>query len=316
MDITWSVILCRDEYIRDQYFILLQTVIEVDGVNHQPVVVDSIQIFAGQRYSFILRTNMPISNYWIRANPNIGPTGFVGGMNSAILRYSGAPALDPETISTTTKPLLETNLHPLSNIHVPGVPTPGAADVNLNLNFTFDSNLLEFFVNGVTFRQPSVPVLLQILSGAKTAQELLPSGSIFALPPNKVIEISMQSTSPGSPVGFLVSIAAPYLTPFLSVAPYSPSWCKRVKQLHLFVFDYFFLAQHNFHVIRSAGSFVYNFVNPVRRDVVSIGFPGDNVTIRFKTDNSGPWLLHWYCPPICLITEAYSSFYKPHRLAP
>jgi iron transport multicopper oxidase len=218
-------------YIQDQYFILLQTVIEVDGVNHQPVVVDSIQILAGQRYSFILQTNMPISNYWIRANPNIGPTGFVGGMNSAILRYLGAPALDPETTSTTTKPLLETNLHPLEDIHVPGVPTPGAADVNLNFNITFDKNLLEFFVNGVTFRQPSVPVLLQILSGAKTAQELLPSESIFALPPNQVIEISMQSTSPGSPVGLLVSIAAPYLTLFLSLAPYPPSWCKRIKQL-------------------------------------------------------------------------------------
>ena len=31
------------------------TVIEVDSVNHEPVVVDSIQIYAGQRYSFIVR---------------------------------------------------------------------------------------------------------------------------------------------------------------------------------------------------------------------------------------------------------------------
>ena len=35
------------------------TVIEVDAVNHEPLVVDSIQIFAGQRYSFVvsLRAN-------------------------------------------------------------------------------------------------------------------------------------------------------------------------------------------------------------------------------------------------------------------
>ena len=31
------------------------TVIEADGVNHEPVTVDSITIYAGQRYSFIVR---------------------------------------------------------------------------------------------------------------------------------------------------------------------------------------------------------------------------------------------------------------------
>jgi FtsP/CotA-like multicopper oxidase with cupredoxin domain len=30
------------------------TIIEVDGANHQPLVVDSIQIFVAQRYSFIV----------------------------------------------------------------------------------------------------------------------------------------------------------------------------------------------------------------------------------------------------------------------
>ena len=49
---------------------------------------------------------------------------------------------------------------------------------------------------------------------------------------------------------------------------------------------------HNFHVVRSAGSSSYNFDNPVIRDVVSIGNAGDNVTIRFFTDNPGPWFFH------------------------
>jgi iron transport multicopper oxidase len=47
-------------------------------------------------------------------------------------------------------------------------------------------------------------------------------------------------------------------------------------------------------VVRSAGSSTYNFKNPVRRDVVSTGGPNDTVTIRFRTDNEGPWFLHWY----------------------
>jgi hypothetical protein len=51
---------------------------------------------------------------------------------------------------------------------------------------------------------------------------------------------------------------------------------------------------HAFHVVRSAGNSTYNYVDPVVRDVVSIGdvATNDNVTIRFFTDNPGPWFLH------------------------
>ena len=49
---------------------------------------------------------------------------------------------------------------------------------------------------------------------------------------------------------------------------------------------------HNFYVVRSAGNSSYNFDNPVIRDVVSTGNAGDNVTIRFFTDNPGPWFFH------------------------
>jgi iron transport multicopper oxidase len=96
--------------------------------------------------------------------------------------------------------MLETNLHPLSDPGAPGIPIPGAADVNLNLDIEFSITNLEFTVNNATFIPPTVPVLLQILSGAQTAQDLLPSGSVYVLPPNKVIEISIPGGSIGSPV--------------------------------------------------------------------------------------------------------------------
>ncbi|PPQ94706.1 hypothetical protein CVT25_009561 [Psilocybe cyanescens] len=229
------------------------TIIEVDGVNVQPLVVDSLQIFAAQRYSFVLNANQPTGSYWVRANPNIGNTGFNGGINSAILRYVGAPAVDPNTTLSVSNPLVESNLHPLSSPRVPGVPKRGAADVNINLNIQFNGTA--FNVNNATFQPPSLPVLLQILSKKFTPQELLPAGSVYALPPNKVIEVSLPGGAAGSPHPF---------------------------HLH----------GHNFHVIRSAGSTVDNYVNPVIRDVVSIGSAGDNVTIRFATDNSGPWIFH------------------------
>ncbi|RDB27747.1 Laccase-2 [Hypsizygus marmoreus] len=230
------------------------TIIEADGISVQPVTVDSIQIFAGQRYSFVLNANRPINNYWIRSLPNSPPVGFSGGVNSAILRYLLAPAIEPNTTQASNPNLLlETDLHPLMNPGAPGLPFPGGVDQPFNLNITFSQ--AKFAINGATFVPPTVPVLLQILSGARTAQDLLPPGSVFVLPPNQVVEISIPGGSAGSPHPF---------------------------HLH----------GHAFDVVRSAGSSVYNYANPVRRDVVSTGFAGDNVTIRFKTDNPGPWILH------------------------
>ncbi|KAF6749971.1 laccase 2 precursor [Ephemerocybe angulata] len=232
------------------------TIIEVDGINVVPLSVDSIRIFAGQRFSFVLNTNQPVANYWIRADPDVGTTGFAGGINSAILRYIGAPNADPTTTQTpNSNPMVETNLHPLTNAAAPGTPTLGAADVNLNLDILFDFPTLKFKVNGATFDEPTVPVLLQILSGASTPATLLPAGSVYVLPKNKVIELSLPGGSVGSP-----------------------------HPIHLH--------GHAFSVVRSAGSTTYNYADPVQRDVVSLGGAGDNVTIRFRTDNAGPWIMH------------------------
>ncbi len=137
-----------------------------------------------------METKQPVDNYWIRSLPNeAGPQGFHGGINSAILRYEGAPDAEP----TTSKqhdciPLREVDLHPLESPGAPGLPVPLGADVVLNFTLGFDGGL--FFMNGVRFIPPSVPVLLQILSGAQRAQDLLPQGSVFGLPLGKVIEIN------------------------------------------------------------------------------------------------------------------------------
>ncbi|KAF7364191.1 Laccase I [Mycena sanguinolenta] len=149
------------------------SIIEVDGVAHQPLTVDSIQIFAGQRYSFVLTANQKVDNYWVRAVPEIAGSnqGFVNG--TAILRYAGARAADPTTNSTSTLPLVETALHPLVNTPVPGQPYPGGADKVLNLQISLTPNFT-FAINGTSFVPPTAPVLLQILSGTQAARDLLP----------------------------------------------------------------------------------------------------------------------------------------------
>lgn len=139
-----------------------------------------------------------MNNYWIRALPPGG--NFTGGINSAILRYQGAPDAEPTTSQDISNLLVETNLHPFKDPAAPGIPTRGAADVNLNLDIQFNLQEGEFTVNNATFIPPPLPVLLQIISGSKTPQELLPPGDVYVLPPNKVIEISIPGGSPGSPV--------------------------------------------------------------------------------------------------------------------
>ncbi|KAF8272429.1 laccase [Lactarius quietus] len=234
------------------------TVIEADGQNTEPLIVDSIQIFAGQRYSFVLTANQDVGNYWTRALPP--NQNYDNLTNLAILRYEGAadanPTPDPTTdIPTSTSPLVEANLHALVPTPVPGLPTPGGADININLNISFNSGA--FAVNGASFKSPSVPVLLQILSGTTNASDLLPSGSIYGLDANKSVELTIPAFALGGP-----------------------------HPIHLH--------GHAFHVVRSANSTDYNWVNPVMRDVVSIGTntTTDQVTIRFFTDNPGPWFLH------------------------
>jgi iron transport multicopper oxidase len=158
-----------------------------------------------QRYSVVFIANQAIGNYWIRADPDTqGLPGFDGGCNSAILRYKGAPNTDPMTMQTPdSRPMLKSDLHPLTNPAVPSIPIVSEADVNLKLNITFDLANFRFDINGAAFNPPTVPVLLQILSGAKSAQDLLLAGSFYALRPNKVIKINIPGVpfALGGPVG-------------------------------------------------------------------------------------------------------------------
>ncbi|KAG1732112.1 laccase [Suillus lakei] len=230
------------------------TIIETDGLLTEPLLVDSLQIFAGQRYSVVLTADKPVNNYWLRALPSTPGSTFNGGLNSAILRYWGAPAADPTTNYTdSTMPMLETNLHTLINPGAPGIPEYGKADINLNLVVSNIGGL--FYVNGVEYKPPTVPVLLQILSGAQEATDLMPKGSVVVLEANKVVELTMVTNGPGAP-----------------------------HPIHLH--------GHAFDVVQSGGASAFNYLDPVRRDVVSSGTAGQQMVIRWVTDNSGPWFLH------------------------
>lgn len=175
------------------------TVIEADGQLTDPLVVDSLQVLAGQRYSVVMNATQPIDNYWLRALPNTPDSSFAGGQNSAILRYSGAPIRDPTTNHTQSiMPLLEQNLHALINPGAPGIPEYGKADINIEITANNIGGV--FYMNGFRYRPPTVPVLLQMMSGAQQATDLMPNGSVYVLGPNKVVELTMKTIGFSGPV--------------------------------------------------------------------------------------------------------------------
>lgn len=237
------------------------TVIEVEGTSTKPYTVNSIQILAGQRYSAVLHANQTVDSYWIRARPNFGNRNlnstFEGGVNSAILRYSGAPIAEPTSQQQTHNiSLVETELHPLVPSPAPGKRTPDGGDVDFEFTFGFDNETFLFNINGSVFQPPSVPVLLQILSGAQDPHDLLPQGSVYTVERNKTVQLNFPSGLIGGPHPF---------------------------HLH----------GHTFWVVRSADSYEYNYEDPIIRDTVNAGDTiGDFVSIRFRTDNPGPWIFH------------------------
>ncbi|KAJ7889561.1 laccase-1 [Mycena olivaceomarginata] len=188
-------------------------VIELDGVEHDPMPFQNADVYAAQRISIVLNANQSIDNYWIRAPPTggnpINNPNFNASLTLAILRYVGAPEVEPTT--------------------GPGNLGSGPADYALVLNIT-QPNAPFFDINNISYMSPSLPALLQLLSGASKPTDFLPSEQLFLLPPNSIIDI----TIPGG-----------------GAHP-------------------FHLHGHNFDVVLQPNALTPNYVNPARRDVQPI----------------------------------------------
>ena len=73
----------------------------------------------------------------------------------------------------------------------------------------------------MSFQSPTVPVLLQILSGKQKASDLLPPGSIYGLEANKSVELTIPAFALGGPVRhgfFICSEFGRILTPLTTVS--------------------------------------------------------------------------------------------------
>ncbi|KAG6852441.1 hypothetical protein C0991_011930 [Blastosporella zonata] len=167
------------------------TIIEADGVATTPMVVNQIDVLAGQRYSLVLTADQPVANYWINAP-------FVGGtpsrnlnqnatLSRAILRYAGAPAADPPGLMSlgplNPNALIEARLRPLV------ADAPPEPDVNITLNLVVTAGAAQWNVNGISYLPPKTPTLLKILEGANKAADFNATENTFILPRNAIVQV-------------------------------------------------------------------------------------------------------------------------------
>ncbi|KAG1877372.1 laccase [Suillus subluteus] len=147
----------------------------------------------------VVQANQPVANYWVRAQPNIGNTTFVDGLNQAILRYKGAPDEDPtSSAGPSVLPFNEALLASLMGIPAPGVPEIGKADVNINLVAGNVNGL--FTINNVTYHNPPTPVCYKCSAGLNILRICCRMERIRAST-EQVVEITLPNTglAPGGP---------------------------------------------------------------------------------------------------------------------
>lgn len=70
------------------------TVIASDGAPFEPIEVESVNIFAGERFDIIVHTDQAIGNYWMRTRGE-ADCGVKKAKQVAIVRYEGASDTNP-----------------------------------------------------------------------------------------------------------------------------------------------------------------------------------------------------------------------------
>ncbi|KAF7346890.1 Laccase 8 [Mycena venus] len=213
------------------------TVIEADGVEVHPHTVNVLDIFAGQRYSFIVHANQPVANYWINAQINGGNPAHNLNLNVRP-RINRAPRAEPTTPMTEgptgadALPLNEWEL-------VPIVPMPAPEpDFNLTFNTFMPVGITEWEINNISYISPSVPTLVRVLNGEIQPDDFNVTENTFLFPANKTVQVTIiDAANEGHP---------------------------------------FHLHGMNFWVVKSNGSDIINTVNPIRRDVDVTG-TGTNI---------------------------------------
>ncbi|KAL1158503.1 hypothetical protein V6Z11_A08G228200 [Gossypium hirsutum] len=274
-------------------------VVEADGNHVQPFAVNDLDIYSGESYSVLLKTDQnPYKNYWV----SIGVRGRDPKTNQALtlLSYSATPASKLPTTQPPVTPRWDDYNHSKaftkSIYALMGSPQPPKTyDRRIILLNTQNrlNGFVKWAINNVSLVLPSTPYLGSIKFGLNNAfdQKSPPdnydsSYDIMKPAPN-------QNTTQGSGV-YSITLN----TTVDVILQNANALAKDVSEIHPW-----HLHGHDFWVLGyGEGKFkdgdekTFNLKNPPLRNTAVI-FPFGWTALRFVADNPGVWAFHCHIEP-------------------
>ncbi|KAJ1034863.1 hypothetical protein NDA18_000471 [Ustilago nuda] len=263
------------------------TVIEADGIEVEPVIVQSLNVMVAQRYSVIIETDKPVGAYAVRAevmddmfaydNP------FLVMEQYAIMRYESVaasvqPMTNPSnsTLLNVTETLSTSQLVPITRIDAPASNMTTKLVVNFGLDAYSDWHA---FFNQTTFTsEMAAQASLMKSYTFETSQRSSSNTSVDAYynDPDEMIVTNTDVVVMDVIINNLDEGSHPF---------------------HLHGYSPFLIGEGagNFQA-QDQPNFAAARVNPMRRDVFSVP-PFSWMAFRFVADNVGVWPFHCHLMP-------------------
>ncbi|KAI8634433.1 multicopper oxidase [Xylariaceae sp. FL1651] len=246
------------------------TIVEVDGVYHQPAEAEMIYISAAQRCSFLVTTkNETTANYafvasmdttlfdTLPADLNYNVTGW--------LVYDDAKPFPEPALVDELNPFDDITLIPYDNLTLYGEPTK-TIELDVIMDNLGDGINYAFF-NNVTYKAPKVPSLYTALSAGELATDPSIYGSFtnsFVLEKGEIVQIIVNNLDSGR-------------HPF---------------HLHGHHFQALYRSEEEAGTFEDSNITEADFpTTPMRRDTFVL-YPDGNIVLRFRADNPGVWIFH------------------------
>lgn len=277
------------------------TVIEADGNYVDPVEVDDLDIYAGQTYSLLLSTNQfPGRNYWatlsVRGRRPQTPA------HLALLNYFPVP---PTTRPSTHPPegpswddtahsIAQSKLYKARKGYEQAVPRNAQKQIILLNTQNFVDGKIKWAINNISLALPSTPFLHSLIYNLEDGYDPQPPPTTYdqsydILVPPKNANATMASKVYKIPFWHTIDI----------VLQNANTLFPRNSEIH----PWHLHGHHAWIVGQGTGKFdpekdpsTYNLETPPQRHTVPI-LPYSWVTLRFRADNPGVWLLHCSMEP-------------------
>ncbi|GAB6033503.1 hypothetical protein CHUAL_013382 [Chamberlinius hualienensis] len=276
------------------------TIIATDGNSVKPETYDSLVIYPGERYDFVINANQTVGNYWIRFKGNDPSCGGLGiGAN---LKYEASADIlltdlyipntdgnDGEKLSTVVD---------LDNYNDVQLTEP----VDVQFYFPFgaypDYYPLDLPWSGQTFYQPLINGIKLLLPPSPPLSQLADIDSSILCNEESLAAMGKNCTQELCQCVYLWSIP---LNAEVEIVLINIGNDANSHDFHLHGFRFYVLAQgtlppgentvENFKQLDSEGQIARKLTNPVLKDTVGV-LRGGYAIIRFKADNPGFWVFH------------------------